>query len=36
MQEEYPRAIKQKCIVHQVRNSMKYVDDKDAKRWWLH
>ncbi|MBK8850146.1 MAG: transposase [Saprospiraceae bacterium] len=36
IQEEYPRAIKQKCIVHQVRNSMKYVDDKDAKRWWLH
>ena len=32
IQEEYPRAIKQKCIVHQVRNSMKYVDDKDAKK----
>ncbi len=32
IQEEYPRAIKQKCIVHQVRNSMKYVDDKDSKK----
>jgi len=32
IQEEYPRAIKQKCIVHQVRNAMKYVDDKDAKK----
>lgn len=32
IQEEYPRAIVQKCIVHQVRSSMKYVDDKDAKK----
>ncbi len=32
IQEEYPQAIVQKCIVHQVRNSMKYVDDKDAKK----
>lgn len=32
IQEEYPRAIKQKCIVHQVRSSLKYVDDKDAKK----
>lgn len=32
IQEEYPRAIVQKCIVHQIRSSMKYVDDKDAKK----
>ena len=32
IQEEYPRAIKQKCIVHQVRSSLKYEDDKDAKK----
>ncbi|MEZ4911811.1 MAG: IS256 family transposase [Saprospiraceae bacterium] len=32
IQEEYPRGIIQKCIVHQVRSSMKYVDDKDAKK----
>lgn len=32
IQEEYPRAIKQKCIVHQIRNSLKYVNDKDAKK----
>lgn len=30
--EEYPRSIVQKCIVHQVRNSLKYVDDKDRKK----
>jgi putative transposase len=32
IQEEYPKAIVQKCIVHQVRSSMKYVEDKDAKK----
>ncbi|MEZ4911462.1 MAG: transposase [Saprospiraceae bacterium] len=32
IQEEYPRGIIQKCIVHQVRSSMKYVDDKDVKK----
>ena len=32
IQEEYPSAIVQKCIVHQVRSSMKYVEDKDAKK----
>ena len=32
LQEEFPRSIVQKCIVHQVRSSMKYVDDKDAKK----
>ena len=32
LQEEFPSAIVQKCIVHQVRSSMKYVDDKDAKK----
>jgi len=30
--EVYPRTIIQKCIVHQVRNSLKYVDSKDAKK----
>ena len=29
--EEFPRSIVQKCIVHQVRNSLKYVDEKDRK-----
>ncbi|MEL6988021.1 MAG: IS256 family transposase [Bacteroidota bacterium] len=28
----YPQTIVQKCIVHQVRNSLKYVDDKDRKK----
>lgn len=28
----FPQAIVQKCIVHQVRNSLKYVDDKDRKK----
>jgi transposase-like protein len=28
----YPRAIVQKCIVHQVRNSLRYVDSKDIKK----
>ena len=32
IQEEFPRSIIQKCIVHQVRNSLKYVDDKDTKK----
>lgn len=32
IQEEFPGSIVQKCIVHQVRSSMKYVDDKDAKK----
>lgn len=27
----YPQAITQKCIVHQVRNSLSMVDDKDSK-----
>lgn len=30
--EVYPKAIVQKCVVHQVRNSLKYVDDKDRKK----
>lgn len=30
--EVYPEAIVQKCIVHQVRNSLKYVDEKDRKK----
>ena len=30
--EVFPRAIVQKCIVHQVRNSLKYVDEKDRKK----
>lgn len=29
--EIYPLAIVQKCIVHQVRSSLKYVEDKDRK-----
>lgn len=29
--EEFPRSVVQKCIVHQVRNSLKYVDEKDRK-----
>ncbi|MBR9921497.1 MAG: IS256 family transposase [Bacteroidetes bacterium] len=28
----YPQAVGQKCIVHQVRNSLKYVDEKDRKK----
>lgn len=31
IQEIYPAAITQKCIVHQMRNSLKYVDDKDRR-----
>lgn len=30
--EVYPGSIVQKCIVHQVRNSLKYVSDKDRKK----
>lgn len=30
--EVYPAAVVQKCIVHQVRNSLKYVDEKDRKK----
>lgn len=29
--EVYPSSVVQKCIVHQVRNSLKYVDEKDRK-----
>ncbi len=29
--EVFPKAIIQKCIVHQVRNSLKFVDEKDRK-----
>lgn len=32
IQEVYPQAITQKCIVHQVRNSLKYVEEKDRKK----
>jgi transposase-like protein len=31
IQEVYPHAITQKCVVHQVRNSLKYVEEKDIK-----
>lgn len=30
--EVFPQSIVQKCIVHQVRNSLKYVDSKDTKK----
>lgn len=30
--EEFPSTVVQKCIVHQVRNSLKYVDDKEKKK----
>lgn len=30
--EVFPKTIVQKCIVHQVRSSLKYVDDKDRKK----
>jgi len=30
--EEFPSTVVQKCIVHQVRNSLKYVDEKDKKK----
>jgi putative transposase len=32
IQEEFPGSIIQKCIVHQVRSSLKYVDDKDTRK----
>lgn len=32
IQEVFPQTIVQKCIVHQVRNSLKFVDDKDRKK----
>lgn len=31
IQEEFPASVVQKCIVHQVRNSLKYVDEADKK-----
>ncbi|EON74838.1 Mobile element protein [Lunatimonas lonarensis] len=31
IQEAFPGSIVQKCIVHQVRNSLKYVDETDRK-----
>jgi transposase-like protein len=31
IEDVFPQAIVQKCIVHQVRNSLKYVDDKDVR-----
>lgn len=31
MHEVFPAAVVQKCIVHQVRNSVKFVDEKDRK-----
>jgi putative transposase len=31
IQEVFPFSVVQKCIVHQVRNSLKYVDEKDRK-----
>ena len=30
--QEYPGAVIQKCIVHQVRSSLRYVDDQDRKQ----
>jgi transposase-like protein len=30
--EVFPNSIVQKCIVHQVRNSLKFVDDQDRKK----
>lgn len=30
--DEFPTTIVQKCIVHQVRNSLRYVDEKDKKK----
>jgi transposase-like protein len=32
IQEEFPSTILQKCIVHQIRNSLKYVDQKERKK----
>jgi transposase-like protein len=30
--EAFPKTIVQKCIVHQVRNSLRYVDERDRKK----
>ena len=30
--DNFPETIVQKCIVHQVRNSLKYIDEKDKKK----
>lgn len=30
----YPHAQVQLCIVHLVRNTLRYVADKDCRRWW--
>ena len=30
--EVFPQTIVQKCVVHQVRNSLRYVDSKDTKK----
>lgn len=30
--EVYPQSIIQKCIVHQIRNSLKYVEEKDRRK----
>lgn len=30
--EIFPRSIVQKCVVHQVRNSLRFVDEKDRKK----
>lgn len=32
IQEEFPGSIVQKCIVHQLRSSLKYVEEKDSKK----
>jgi len=32
IKEEFPQSIIQKCIVHQIRNSLKYVQDKEKKK----
>lgn len=32
IQEVYPQTVVQKCIVHQVRNSLRYVDEVDRKK----
>ena len=32
IKEVFPQSIIQKCIVHQVRNSLKYVQDKERKK----
>ena len=32
IQDVFPMSVVQKCIVHQVRNSLRYVDEKDRKK----